>query len=577
MEKKMVEFITDKKDGLQVEDAPNSLRTIAPYIEITLYGLNAAGQSFYEISFRRKMDDQIVQRVVPASLLLSDREIIGFLVNNGFANIPLKEDEKALCNYLRESGNNAPKGLFASKLGWLEDKFATEQKLPFVYVTPDKQYGESKSDLQIRFVQSDEQYNQSMEVNGSLADWKNNVGKYIKYSPLMTLGVCMAFGAIAMKPCGIESYIVHIFGTTSKGKSNIELVAQSIFRKATKNTLPSWDITPIGLMDKCRAFADSIFILDEVTKFPDVPSKLQQMIYRATNGSGKITSFAYAKSVNRVDLNWIISILSSGEKSISQILEEGNVKLLSGREVRCFELSAIRNPKYFTFTSLPKGFKNSAQLAKLLENNTGKYYGTPAREFLRKFLKKTEERIAVIKSKMQEFYEQQGIDDGSIKGRIANRFAFLEAIGLLAIKFKILPMKKSLLKEHIRLLCSEVLAQHKTDEELCQEGIKMLKKALRKATLVKVKQKGKTFTDDEKMAFGYLIMRDKEPSRHFLAVRKGSFDAVFESQHQADVVTRYLKKIGLLTHRQVDFVDFDNRPQFHCLNLDKLRKEGLYK
>ena len=573
----MVEFITDKKDGLQVEDAPNSLRTIAPYIEITLYGLNAAGQSFYEISFRRKMDDQIVQRVVPASLLLSDREIIGFLVNNGFANIPLKEDEKALCNYLRESGNNSNKGLFASKLGWLEDKFATEQKLPFVYVTPDKQYGASKSDLQIRFVQSDEQYNQSMEVNGSLADWKNNIGKYIKYSPLMTLGVCMAFGAIAMKPCGIENFIVHLHGTTTKGKTITELVAQSIFRRATKNTLPSWDITPIGLMDKCRAFADSIFILDEVTKFPDVPSKLQQMIYRATNGSGKITSFAYAKSVNRVDLNWIISILSSGEKSISQILEEGNVKLLSGREVRCFELSAIRNPKYFTFTSLPKGFKNSAQLAKLLENNTGKYYGTPAREFLRKFLKKTEERIAVIKSKMQEFYEQQGIDDGSIKGRIANRFAFLEAVGLLAIKFKILPMKKSLLKEHIRLLCSEVLAQHKTDEELCQEGIKMLKKALKKVTLVKVKQKGKTFTDDEKMAFGYLIMRDKEPSRHFLAVRKGSFDAVFESQHQADVVTRYLKKIGLLTHRQVDFVDFDNRPQFHCLNLDKLRKEGLYK
>ena len=110
MEKKMVVYVTDKKDGLQVEDAPNNLRTIAPYIEITLYGLNAAGQSFYEISFRRKMDDQIVQRVVPASLLLSDREIIGFLVNNGFANIPLKEDEKALCNYLRESGNNANKG-----------------------------------------------------------------------------------------------------------------------------------------------------------------------------------------------------------------------------------------------------------------------------------------------------------------------------------------------------------------------------------------------------------------------------------------------------------------------------------
>ena len=212
-----------------------------------------------------------------------------------------------------------------------------------------------------------------------------------------------------------------------------------------------------------------------------------------------------------------------------------------------------------------------------MENNTGKYYGTLAREFLRKFLKKPEERIAVIKRRMQKFYEQQKIDEGSVKGRIANRFAFLEAIGLLAIKFKILPMKKSLLKEHIRLLCSEVLAQHKTDDELCQEGIKMLKKALRKATLVKVKQKGKTFTDDEKMAFGYLIMRDKEPRKHFIAIRKGSFDSIFESKHQADVVTRYLQKEGLLTHRQVDFVDFDSRPQFHCLNLEKLIKERLYK
>lgn len=573
----MVEFITNEKTGLQIEEAPNNLRTIAPYIEVTLYGLNAAGQSFYEISFRRKMDEQIVQRVIPASLLLSDREIISFLVNNGFANLPLKEDEKALCNFLRESSNNANKGLFASKLGWLEDKFATEQKLSFVYVTPDKQYFRTKPNMQIRFVQSDEQYNQSMEINGSLDDWKNNVGKYIKYSPLLTLSACMGLGAIAMKPCGIESYIVHIFGTTSKGKSNIELVAQSVFRKAAKNTLPSWDITPIGLMDKCRAFADSLFILDEVTKFPDVPSKLQQMIYRATNGSGKITSFAYAKSVNRVDLNWIIPILSSGEKSITQILEEGNVKLLAGREVRCFELSAIRHPEYFTFTSLPKKFKNSAQLAKLLEINTGKYYGTPARRFLRKFLKNPEKRIEFVKSKMQNFYERQKIDEGSIKGRIANRFAFLEAIGLLAINFKILPMKKSLLKEHIRLLCAEVLAQHKTDEELRQEGIILLRKALKTAVLVKVKHKGKTFSDAEKMAFGYVIMRDKAPIRHFIAIRKGSFDSIFESKHQADVVTRHLQKVGILTHRQVDFVDFDNRPQFHCLNLEKLKEVGLYK
>lgn len=301
------------------------------------------------------------------------------------------------------------------------------------------------------------------------------------------------------------------------------------------------------------------------------------MIYEAMNGSGKITSFAYAKSVSRVDCHWTIPILSSGEKSITQILEEGNVKLLKGREVRCFEIYALRHPDYFTFTSLPKGMKNSAQLAKKLEENVRLYYGTPARKFLRKFLKEPEKYITYIKKYMKTFFAEQGLEEGDIKGRIANRFAFMEAVGLLAVDFEILPMKKSLVKDHIRLLCGEVLAQHKTDDELQKEGLKLLKKALKREYLVTVKQKGKKFSDDEKMAFGFVIMRNSSPNRYFIAIRKSQFDSVFTSQYQADLVTRYLKESGILTHKQVDFVDFGERPQFHCLNLEKLRKEGFYK
>ena len=341
--------------------------------------------------------------------------------------------------------------------------------------------------------------------------------------------------------------------------------------------MPTWDITKIGLMDKCSSFSDTLFILDEVTKFCDTPTKLQQMIYEATNGSGKITSFAYAKSVSRVDCHWTIPILSSGEKSITQILKEGNVKLLKGREVRCFEINALRHPKYFIFTSLPEKMKDSAKLAKKLEENVRLYYGTPARKFLNEFLKEPEEYVKRIQRRMKKFFEEQGLEEGDIKGRIANRFAFMEAIGLSAVDFEILPMKKSKVKEHIRLLCGEVLAQHKTDDELQTEGRKLLKKALKREYLVTVKQKGKKFSDDEKMAFGFKIMRDSFPNRHFIAIRKSQFDSVFTSQYQADLVTRYLKESGILTHKQVDFVDFGERPQFHCLNLEKLRKEGFYK
>ena len=51
----MVKIVTNFENGVQIEEAPNSLRTIAPYVDVSLYGLTASGVAFYEISFVRKM------------------------------------------------------------------------------------------------------------------------------------------------------------------------------------------------------------------------------------------------------------------------------------------------------------------------------------------------------------------------------------------------------------------------------------------------------------------------------------------------------------------------------------------
>lgn len=266
----MVKIFSDFEDGVQIEEAPNSLRTIAPYVDVSLYGLTASGAAFYEISFVRKMYKDIVKKVIPTSLLLSNRELICFLVNNGYANIPLKEDEKSLCDFLREKGNNATKALFAEKLGWLDDELARKNKQPYVYITPDKQYGAVNPDLQIRYVENPNVYSQNMETAGKLKDWVDNIGIYVQHSPLLTLTVCMGLGAIAMKPCGIESFIVHLWAATSKGKTITELVGQSLYRKAEKNTLSTWDITKIGLMDKCSSYSDTLFIAIRKSQFDSI-------------------------------------------------------------------------------------------------------------------------------------------------------------------------------------------------------------------------------------------------------------------------------------------------------------------
>ena len=116
------------------------------------------------------MYGDIVKKVIPTSLLLSNRELICFLVSNGNANDPLKEDEKILCDFLRERGNKTANALFVEKLGWLDDELARKNKQPYVYVTPDKQYSEVNSDLQIRYVENPNVYSQNMETAGKLVD-----------------------------------------------------------------------------------------------------------------------------------------------------------------------------------------------------------------------------------------------------------------------------------------------------------------------------------------------------------------------------------------------------------------------
>lgn len=39
----MAKIIADLKNGVQIEEAPNSLRTMASYVDVSLYGLTASG------------------------------------------------------------------------------------------------------------------------------------------------------------------------------------------------------------------------------------------------------------------------------------------------------------------------------------------------------------------------------------------------------------------------------------------------------------------------------------------------------------------------------------------------------
>ena len=171
---------------------------------------------------------------------------------------------------------------------------------------------------------------------GDLADWKSRVAAYAIGNHHLALAICTAISGPLFHLLNETSGGWQFVGDSRSGKTTILAAAASVWGPPTPaGFLPSWRATSNGLESICAARCDTALIIDEMGQAD--PKDVGSAVYMIANGSGKAR--ADRSGGGRQPQTWRLPILSSGEKTLSQLMAQAGLSVAAGQDVR---LAVIR-------------------------------------------------------------------------------------------------------------------------------------------------------------------------------------------------------------------------------------------
>lgn len=153
------------------------------------------------------------------------------------------------------------------------------------------------------------------------------------------------------------------------------------------------------------------------------------------NGSGKNRN--KAEGGNRRLIKWRSILLSTGEISLAQHLNELGKRVHAGAEIRLNDIQADSGAGMGAFENI-HGFDLPSKFAETLNANAAKYYGVAFVEFVRHLIDKRQEIIPMLKECETAFTKATLSDqaNGQVR-RVASRFSLIAAGGELAANWNI--------------------------------------------------------------------------------------------------------------------------------------------
>ena len=314
---------------------------------------------------------------------------------------------------------NYPVDTFAkcvNKVGWHDHQ----------YILPNNVIGENSSGELIVY-QSTYNVIDKYVQKGTLNDWQNNVAKYSENHDFLVLALSSAFTGQLLEPLGRHGAGIHFKGKSSKGKSTAVFIACSVWGNP-ESYYHTWRNTSNALEQTAFTHNDGLLVLDEIGEIPN-PKDLGNIVYMLINGSGK---GRMTKSLTvRETARWRLVFLSSGEKTLSELMNEAGQQAKLGQEIRLINID-IDQSEHGIFDQIDFA-ENAAQQALLINSNIKKYYGVAGVAWLQ-YLTSDKVQATEMASNLLDEYAQVLIGQhkqGHII-RVANYFALVAVSGEMA-------------------------------------------------------------------------------------------------------------------------------------------------
>ena len=265
---------------------------------------------------------------------------------------------------------------------------------------------------------------------GTLEGWRETLGKMASGQSRAILAISTAFAGPLLQLTGSESFGVHIYGPSSRGKTTLLQAAASVW--GPPSTVKPWRSTANALEASAALANDTLLCLDEIGSVD--AREAGPAIYQLFNGAGKGRS--RVDGGLRAASMWRIAALSSGEIPMSAKVAEGGRRPMAGQSVRMIDVQADAGRGYGCFDH---GYEDgdAGPIANALKSAARENYGIVGPEFLRRVVADGPNNIAEdCKAAVDAFIEKnvpQGAD-GQVK-RVAARFALLGVAGELATSY----------------------------------------------------------------------------------------------------------------------------------------------
>jgi putative DNA primase/helicase len=356
------------------------------------------------------------------SILLDNKEPLKILADRGF-NVHVKS-QKNLLSYLQEA-KPTQRIRQIIKTGWINDQ---------EYICPSFKASSSnnKENYELANVSKDWGYG----ISGSLEDWKENIAKYCIDNYILTFSLCDGLSGILLKFFPeISTTVINLVGGTSKGKTTVLQVASSLW--GSPKYVKQWRTTDNSLESIAEAHNDALLILDDLGQVDS--KRIGEIAYMLGNqkGKGRCNTDASLKKIK----SWSMSVLSTGEIELEDKLNEVGIKVRKGHKVRFIDIDAIVSD-HGVYNNLHE-FKSGADLSNYFKEQTSKYYGTAAEEYVNSLVRQDNfvDRFCDLHKKARELLINRFSlhdADGEVL-RSADVFALRVVTGTMAVLFDVFP------------------------------------------------------------------------------------------------------------------------------------------
>ena len=276
----------------------------------------------------------------------------------------------------------------------------------------------------------------SFETNGTLQEWKENIGVYSRGNSRIIFAIAAALAPVVIGLVKTEGGGFNIRGPSSIGKTTMIRVAGSVWGNA--DYIKSWRATANGIEWMAAGHNDALLCLDEVGQVS--AREAGECAYMLASGMGKarMNKNGGARPISR----WRTIFLSTGEISIVDKMQEAGYHTRAGQEVRILDIPADAGAGLGLFENR-FDFQDGAALADHLVGASKVFYGVASRAFIQAVIEMDRSHLEkIILKDSQQFVDEvcPVRADGQVI-RAAERFSIVAIAGTLAAKLGILPVE----------------------------------------------------------------------------------------------------------------------------------------